>query len=171
MPISIPFPKTRSSAVRWLCAGLLACCAHAHADWDIPAGAVVDTGGGATTLGCTDLRIGGTLTIGPGGSITEVRDVFILPGGSLQLAGGTVQLAAQWVNQGSFSAGGGQVVRVNNPACPAQGPLGVIDTGASTPIAVPALGEAALAGLAACLCALAWRNRRRSRRAPASLPQ
>lgn len=141
----------------------------AHADWSIPAGAVVDMPG-AMALGCTDLYVAGTLTIGPGASITEARNVHIQPGGSLQVAsGGSLQLAQQWLNEGSVSAASGaQVTRVGSAACPAVGALGPINvqstTGTFTATPVPTLNGAALSGLAVLLGGLAWRTRRRSQR-------
>ena len=132
----------------------------AHADWVIAAGSVSDMGGGTVTLGCTDLYVGGTLTVGAGGSLTDVRSVFIEPGGSLQLDGGRLELAQQWVNQGSLSTGGGQVLRVDSATCPAAGPLGPV--GADGAVAVPTLGEAALAWLAGLLGWLGLRSRRRT---------
>lgn len=153
----------RPSGARWQRAAWvgLALLAHgaAQADWDIPAQAVAVAQGGVTSLGCTDLYVGGTLTVGAGSSITEVRSVFIQPGGRLELTGGTVQLAEQWDNQGNVTAAGGQVVRVNSATCPAQGALGPI-AGGGPPTPVPTLGSAALAALAALMAALAWRRRR-----------
>ena len=131
----------------------------AHADWVIAAGSVSDMGGGTVTLGCTDLYVAGTLTVGAGGSLTDVRSVFIEPSGSLQLDGGRLELAQQWVNQGSLSTGGGQVLRVDSATCPAAGPVGPIGMDA---VGVPTLSEAALAWLAALLGWLGLRSRRRS---------
>ena len=144
----------------WL-AGAVMAHGAAHAQWNIPAGSVVDLFGGATTLGCTDLRVAGTLRLSAG-TVTEVRSVAILPGGSLELGGGGIELAQQWLKQGSFSAGGGTVMRVNSAACPAVGAVGPVDT--SITVAVPTLGHAPLAGLAALIGVLAWRTRRRQRR-------
>ena len=46
--------------------------ASAQAQWVIPAGSGWDMGGGSSDLGCTDLIVEGTLTVGSGGSITGV---------------------------------------------------------------------------------------------------
>ena len=139
----------------------------AQAQWDIPAGASVDMAGGSADLACTDLLVGGMLVVGAGGSVTGVRDVRIAPGGSLVLDGGTLQLSQQWVNQGSFSAGGGQVTRAAGPDCPAVGPLGPFNPLApATPVAVPTTSPAGLAVLACLLAALGWRSRRRAGVAP-----
>jgi hypothetical protein len=168
-----------ASAAHWPQALLLGCAlmaqGAAHADWVVPAGAVMDAPGASITLGCTDLVIGGTFNMGAGSAFTEVRNVHILPGGSLQMAAGTsLQLGGAWRNEGSVSATGAQVLRVDSPGCPAQtgsdpsvgGPLGPVNPQspnglfAATP--VPGLGDGALAGLAGVLGWVAWRNRRRS---------
>ena len=152
---------------------MLGCALAAHgvaqADWVIPAGGVVDAPAGAISLACTDLQVAGVLTIGAGASITDVRNVHIQPGGSLQVAsGGSLQLAQQWRNDGNASATGAQVVRVASADCPTVGTPGPINvsspdgTFAATPI--PTLSGAALSGLAVLLGGLAWRTRRRTSR-------
>lgn len=155
---------------------LIALLAHgtAHADWVIPAGAVVAMpGGAAADLACADLYVAGALTVGSGASIVGARNVHIQPGGNVQLASGsTVQLAQQWDNQGSVSAAGALVSRVNSATCPAVGPVGALNPTTGQPqggtpgvggsvTAVPALGIGPLLGLAAALGGLGWRNRRR----------
>ena len=148
----------------WGAACLLAAALPAHAQFVVPAGSTIDLGGGSADLACTDLLVDGTLVLGAGGSLTGVRDVRIGAGGSLQLAGGSLQLAQQWVNQGAFSAGGGQVVRAAGPACPAVGPLGPFDPLApANAVPVPASSPATLGLLAALLAAFGgWRARRRT---------
>lgn len=129
--------------------------ASAQAQWVIPAGSGWDMGGGSSDLGCTDLIVEGALTVGSGGSITGVRNVVIAASGSLDLAGGTIQLSQQWTAQGLFTAGGGQVVRVDGgAACPAAGPLGPLDF---SPKPVPATSPGMLAVLALLLAGLGWR--------------
>ncbi len=163
--------KAAPEQVRWrrryaLVLAGLACSVAAHADWVIDSGWDIDMAGGSTTLGCTDLIVRGTLTVGAGGSITDVRNVVIEPGGNLQLAGGLIELSSQWTNQGQFDAGGGQVVRVDSGTCPAAGPLGPVATGAAGAAlsAIPTVGAAALSGLAALLAALGWRAQGRATR-------
>lgn len=142
----------------------------AQAQWVIPAGSAWDMGGGATDLACTDLVVEGALTVGSGGSVTGVRNVLIASGGSLSLAGGTVQLSQQWTNQGVFTPGGGQVVRVDGGvACPAAGPIGPIGL---SPASVPATSPGMLAALTLLLAGLGWRHTTNRRRgfAPQAAP-
>ena len=150
--------RTRSSRWVWLCCAALGTCTPSFADWDIPANSPSNMMGGAMTLGCTDLRVAGTLTIGAGGSITEVRHVVIEPGGSIQLAGGRIELAQNWDNRGTVDLGGGQVLRVASAGCPTVGPLGPV---AVDPVPVPTLGAGAAALLAALLGGLGLHARRR----------
>ncbi len=136
--------------------------ASAQAQWVIPEGSGWDMGGGSTDLACTDLIVEGALTVGSGGSITGARNVVIASSGSLDLAGGTIQLSQQWTAQGLFSAGGGQVVRVDGgAACPAAGPLGPLDF---SPKPVPATSPSMLAVLALLLAGLGWRFHTTQRR-------
>lgn len=135
----------------------------AHADFLIPAGSSIELGGGSSDLGCTDLLVEGTLVLGAGGAITGVRNVLISPGGTLSLDGGTVQLSQQWTNQGTFNAGGGQVVRVDGGAgCAAVGPLGPLNFAPPTP--VPVNNPGVLALMALLLGALGWRVQSTTRR-------
>ena len=138
---------------------------EAQAQLVVPAGSTIDLGGGSFALGCTDVTVGGTLVVGAGSALTEVRNFQILPGGSVQLGGGLIALAQTWDNQGLFDAGGGQVVRVASAACPAVGPLGSVlggaPVGVSTPI--PTLSEVALSLLAALLGSLGWRAQAHAR--------
>lgn len=158
----MPRSKTplRPAHALWLCSAL-AVSAPAIADWSISAGATSALSGGDVRLACTDLRLDGTLVIGAGGSLTQVRSVSIGPAGKLQLEGGRVELAQQWSVQGNVDFGGGTVRRVDRPDCPAAGPLGPLGPGArAAAVPVPTLGTAALALLALLLAGLAWRRRR-----------
>ena len=134
--------------------------ASAQAQWVIPAGAGVDMVGGSTDLACTDLIVEGPLRVGPGGTILGVRNVVIAATGSLDLAGGTIQLSQQWTALGLFTAGGGRVIRIDGgAACPAAGPLGPLDF---SPKPVPVTSPGMLAALALLLAGTVWcLNRRR----------
>jgi len=170
MPCSqAPHPR----AARWrhalqrvsLGAALLAAGA-AQAQWVIPAGPPgSDMQGASANLGCTDLIVLGALRVGPGGSITGVRNVYVAPTAELDLAGGTLQLSQQWDAQGLVLSGGGQVLRVDSPGCPAQGVLGVVDL---SPRPIPATSPAALAALALLLAAIGWRQTRRAASTPSN---
>lgn len=137
--------------------------ASAHAQTSIPAGSTVDLGGGSNDLGCTDLLVEGTYIVGAGGAVTGVRNVLISAGGTLSLDGGSLQLSQQWTNQGTFNAGGGQVVRVDGGAgCAAVGPLGPLNFAPPTP--VPVNNPGVLALMALLLGALGWRVQSTTRR-------
>lgn len=90
----------------------------AHADLVVPAGGSTNLGGGVVDLACTDVVVGGTLSLG-GGRLDNVRSVIIQSGGNIALGtGGTITLAGDWSNGGgSLNPGTGTVFFVDAPAC------------------------------------------------------
>ena len=168
-----PPPRRVALRRRWRhvvpLAVVLMAATQAHAQWVIPEGFDWDMVGGSNDLACTDLIVEGVLTVGAGGAVTGARNVVITATGSVNLAGGTLNLAQQWTNQGVFTAGGGQVVRVDGGMdCSAQGPLGPFDPlapevhpGAVAPQPVPATGPGMLAALSLLLGGLGWHLRHR----------
>lgn len=101
---------------RALAAAAVLVCAVGHADIVVPTGATVNASASAIDLGCTDLIVGGSFNLGTG-SLTNVRDVLIQAGGTVSATTGTISLARNWSNQGSFVAGTGTVAFVDNPGC------------------------------------------------------
>lgn len=156
---------THMSGIQAAVVGLVLslCSGMALAQVNVPAGATVDLAKGQLTLGCTDLQVAGTLAVGAGGAVTEVRDVLIEPGGLAQLDGGSLELAGHWNNRGQVAGPGSvQRVAVNVPGCTVTGVLGPIPLG-RLPSPVPTLDSAALALLALALGALGIRGRRCSK--------
>ncbi len=134
----------------------------ALADFEVGAVSISDLAGGRQTLGCTDLIVYGTLVVGAGGSVVEARNVIIAPGGKVQLAGGAIELAGEWRNQGSVT-GPGSVTRVATPGCPLNGQAGPIAY-AGEVTAVPAVGAEGLGLLGLAMVWFAARMRRRPAR-------
>ena len=159
-------PRRRRNAWRYVVpmAAALAM-ASSHAEISVPAGSTIDFGGGSSDLGCSDLIVEGTFVLGAGGSITGVRNVLIAAGGTLSLDGGNVQLSQQFTNQGTFNAGGGQVVRVDGGAgCAPVGPVGPINFAPPAPVQVPVDNPGVLALMAMLLGGLGWRMQSATRR-------
>ena len=90
----------------------------AHADINVPAGGSVALGGSNSDLGFTDVTVAGTLLL-QNGSLRNVRNVTIAPGGSVVTGSGAITLSGNWNNAGSFSAGTGTVQFVDAPGCSA----------------------------------------------------
>jgi hypothetical protein len=76
----------------------------AHADLVVPSGGQYSTGGGQTDLGCTDVVVAGKLLVA-GGSLVNVRNLTIQPGGAIDGGSGEIQLGGNWSNGGTFAAG------------------------------------------------------------------
>jgi hypothetical protein len=102
--------KIRSRECGRLLSLALACfaAAAAHADWSVPAGAQASLGAGSVDLACTDLFVAGTLQVNAG-SLRNVRNVAIQPGGLLNGGSGLIEVGGNWSNSGSFTAGTGTV--------------------------------------------------------------
>jgi hypothetical protein len=102
---------------------LLACSlsvSTTHADLVVPLGGSLALNGGGSDLGCTDLIVAGALQV-DSGSITGIRSVNILPGGSITVTTGTLSLSGDWSNAGSFTAGNGLVSFVDLAGCATSG--------------------------------------------------
>ncbi|QIL79175.1 hypothetical protein G7047_04040 [Diaphorobacter sp. HDW4A] len=116
-----------------------------QADVNVPSGSQINLAGGTMQLGCTDFLIQGAAVQGSGASTTGVRNLSVLAGGSLDMAGSAIQLAQQYTNNGSVSAAGGSLTRVDSVTCPAVGQLGAIPINGVGPVAtvaaVPTLGS------------------------------
>lgn len=110
-----------------------------QADWVLPVGASVQLAGGSARLGCTDLQLAGALSLS-GGSAGSARNVQVAAGAQLNVGAGTVDLAQQWVNQGTVTVTTGGVTRVASAGCPVVGPAGPVQLAAPVPIAVPLPG-------------------------------
>ncbi|RUP27060.1 MAG: hypothetical protein EKK45_15015 [Curvibacter sp.] len=108
----------------------------AHADWLLPPGASARLGGGQVNLGCTDVQLGGTLSMG-GGRTSAVRNVQVAAGAQLNLDSGSMELAQQWTNQGSVTVTTGSATRVASNGCPVIGTAGLVQLSTPTPVTVP----------------------------------
>lgn len=94
--------------------------APARADLNVGVGGSFDLAGSTLNLGCTDVIVGGTLSLS-GGSLSNVRNVVIQPGGALSLGSGSITLAGDWTNNAGsgFNAGTGSVNFIDDAACAA----------------------------------------------------
>jgi hypothetical protein len=81
----------------------------------IGTGSTVDLGTGSAALGCADLDVAGTLTVGTVG-LSGARDVAINPGGVVNGNSGTLSLSGDWDNAGTFNAGSSTVQMVDGCA-------------------------------------------------------
>jgi len=94
--------------------------ASAHAAITVPAGGSISLAGGALDMGCTDITVGGSLQDGSA-AITNVRNVTIQagapPDGTLDGGSGSITLAGNWSDSGTFIPGSSSVNFVDNPGC------------------------------------------------------
>ena len=88
----------------------------ARADIGVEAGTTLGTGGGEIDLACSDLSVAGTVNV-EAGSFVNVRNINILPGGSITGDTGTIAVAGNWTNNGSFVSGTGTVRFVDDVSC------------------------------------------------------
>jgi hypothetical protein len=92
----------------------------AFGDIIVPAGGSFSLAGGAMDLGCTDVIVAGNLQIGSA-LVTNVRNVTIQagtpPDGTLDGGSGSITLAGNWSNSGTFIPGTSSVFFVDNPGC------------------------------------------------------
>jgi hypothetical protein len=80
----------------------------AHADVTIPAGGTVALAAGGLDAGCTDLIVLGTLHTNSA-QVVNVRNLVIQGGGLIDAGASTISVSGNWTNNGTFTAGGGQV--------------------------------------------------------------
>jgi hypothetical protein len=132
------------SAVYGAAAALLCIALPAAADYRVGSGATASIATGRVNLSCTDLVVSGTLNL-DGGTIYNVRDVIVQPGGLLVGGNGSITLSR------SFT------VIPNGQFLPQQSHV-QYDTncGPGSPVAaIPTLGDGMLAVLAALLASTA----------------
>lgn len=67
-------------------------------------------------LGCTDINVGGSLQV-DSATISSVRNVTIQAGGTLDGGSGSITIAGNWSDSGTFIPGTSSVFFVDNPAC------------------------------------------------------
>lgn len=113
-------------------AALALACTAARADWVVPHGGSANLGQGTASLGCVNVQSSGTLSL-DGGALVAARDVVVESGAQLQIGRGQVELAQQWINNGSAMATSGGVVRVASPGCPVVGQAGPVSLQPLTP--------------------------------------
>ncbi len=70
----------------------------------VGSGSTVDLGTGSLDLGCADLTVTGTMAAGTVG-VDQARDVTIDPSGLLNGESATLEVAGDWDNSGTFTAG------------------------------------------------------------------
>jgi hypothetical protein len=80
----------------------------AHADLIVGAGSTTTAGSGVIDLACTDLIVAGTFQVASG-TVQNVRNVTIQPGGTIDGGSGVIQLSGNWTDNGSFVANTGEV--------------------------------------------------------------
>lgn len=94
----------------------------AHGAIVVPVGGSISLAGGAIDLGCTDMTVAGDLLLNSA-SITNGRNVTIQvgasPDGSLDGGSGSITLAGNWSNSGTFIPGTSSVNFVENAGCAA----------------------------------------------------
>lgn len=100
---------------------------NAYSAITVPAGGSLSLAGGAMDLGCTDMTVAGNLQLGSA-PVTNVRNVTIQagtpPDGTLDGGSGSITLAGNWSNSGTFIPGTSSVLFVDNPGCATSSTLG-----------------------------------------------
>lgn len=82
--------------------------APASGDFVVGQGATFELGNGSLAMGCGALRVGGAMHLGEG-FVVGTGDVEIQAGGSLDGGNASIELAGDWVNNGTFAAGSSSV--------------------------------------------------------------
>ncbi len=80
----------------------------ARADFEIPTGGFMSLADGGLDLGCTDLIVGGMLQTNSA-PVTNVRNVIIQSGGTIDAGSSVISVGGNWSNSGTFNAGTSQV--------------------------------------------------------------
>jgi hypothetical protein len=75
---------------------------------EVPAGAVLDLGGGSIDLANGDMILAGGFSLGSG-NLTLVRAFRVIAGGSANLGSGLVRLTGDWENRGTVVPGTSRV--------------------------------------------------------------
>lgn len=88
----------------------------AHGAINVPSGGSVSLAGGAMDMGCTDINVAGSLQVGSA-TISAVHNVTIQAGGTLDGGSGSITMAGNWSNSGTFLPGTSSIFFVDNPAC------------------------------------------------------
>lgn len=125
-------------------AAMALACATARADWILPSGSSVSLGGGTASMGCVSMQNSGTLAM-DASALVAARDVAVAAGAQLQIGSGRVELAQQWINNGTATATSGGVVRMASPGCPllgSAGPVPLTSAPAPQPVPLPGGGSA-----------------------------
>jgi hypothetical protein len=93
------------------------CSLSVQAAITVGVGATTTIGAGTSNQNCTDIVVNGTLVLTTG-SLINVRNVTINPGGILRGGSGLVSVSGNWTNSGSFVPGTGLVQLLDVPTCP-----------------------------------------------------
>lgn len=92
----------------------------AQASITIPAGGSLSLTSGAMDMGCTDITVAGNMQVGSA-PVTGVRNVTIQagtsPDGTLDGGSGSITLAGNWSNSGTFIPGTSSVFFVDDSGC------------------------------------------------------
>ncbi len=80
----------------------------ARADFEIPTGGFMSLADGGLDLGCTDLIVGGMLQTNSA-PVTNVRNLIIQSGGTIDAGSSVISVGGNWSNSGTFNAGTSQV--------------------------------------------------------------
>lgn len=161
-------PGFSAQCVRYALRLLLALCLPLSSAWAFissPPGSSFDLAGGSVDMMGTDLVVEGVLVLGPGGSITGIRNLIIASGGQLDISGGDIELSQQYTNQGEvINDGGGHVTRVDggpdNPMVGPPGPIVINPPAATSVTPVPGLAGGPLLVLSMLLGAWACLRQR-----------
>ena len=94
----------RAALIAVAAAGLLPATVAGAAKLTVGSGVTADLGTASLDLGCGDLTVEGMLMVS-GGAIKQARDVTTMAGGTLQGGSGSIELAGDWSNTGTFNAG------------------------------------------------------------------
>jgi hypothetical protein len=103
-------PRSAGVACALLAAALPGALASmaARADVTVPAGASISLDAGGLDLACTDLTIAGTFALAQA-AIAQDRNLGIAAGGKLDAGSGSIAVAGNWSNAGTFVAGTSKV--------------------------------------------------------------